>query len=89
MSLTNKFTATCSKCGKQVAENTGLTDKAPNGRWNTRHVDCGSFIAPRQIASSSFGHYPTSDYYDRDYKDEHGWTEYDWQEACNPNEGDK
>lgn len=81
--MLNKFSASCATCRQTVPAGAGETNKVGE-RWVTKHVG-GCPPARTQPKAQRFvglGFYEESG-------DECGWTACDWQEACNPNEGDK
>jgi len=84
MAFPNKVRARCAKCGCAVEVGTGMSDKA-SGRWVTTHDSCP----------------PTRAYSYWRFEDDHSEADdafsfsgvhmrpVDWQEALNPDEGDK
>lgn len=97
--MKNKFTASCSKCGKPVLSGTGETNKTGN-KWITEHLnadDCKSAAPSAQrrvgygIGGYSSGYYGANemwrDYYD--YEDDNPYGPFSTSEDVNPNEGSK
>lgn len=81
--MRNKFQATCATCRQQVPAGVGETNKVGE-RWVTKHVGACPPAIDRRAPS-----YVGAGFADDHDADESGWTAYDWQEACNPDEGDK
>lgn len=96
--MKNKFTASCSKCGKPVAALTGETNMH-NGKWVTEHTtaEACKAAAPSSVGSrpnfsgifSGGGYgYGAWDGMDDDY-DDNPYGPFSTSEDVNPNEGSK
>jgi hypothetical protein len=93
--MKNKFAATCSRCGKQVAALAGETNMHA-GKWVTEHATqeaCKSAVPgparSRPNFSGSFygsAAWSGSDYYD---DDDNPYGPFSTSEDVNPNEGSK